>query len=233
MVVVEVTRRRPAATLRDLTDRCRQQEGAAAVLAGSTDDGRAFLVFNLDQSLADTRHRCGRARPRRGEAHPGRRRRAADARRGGRQEAGGARRGARSRARRRSSRSFEGPRARLRFGPHGRGRLRSDRHPGPAALHGRAGRVGRRAGPSPGARPGRAGRARRRRAAADAARRGRRSGRGDEPVRRAAPRRSWTSPSRRSTSASRPPSPVRARGRTPAPPRTSCRATSSGRGAGS
>jgi alanyl-tRNA synthetase len=39
--------------LRDLTDRIRQQEGAAAVLAGSTDDGRAFLVFNLDQSLAD------------------------------------------------------------------------------------------------------------------------------------------------------------------------------------
>jgi alanyl-tRNA synthetase len=31
----------------------RQQEGASAVLAGSTDDGRAFLVFNLDQSLAD------------------------------------------------------------------------------------------------------------------------------------------------------------------------------------
>jgi alanyl-tRNA synthetase len=39
--------------LRDLTDRIRQQEGAAAVLAGSTDDGRAFLVFNLDQALAD------------------------------------------------------------------------------------------------------------------------------------------------------------------------------------
>jgi len=39
--------------LRDLTDRIRQQEGATAVLAGSTDDGRAFLVFNLDQALAD------------------------------------------------------------------------------------------------------------------------------------------------------------------------------------
>jgi alanyl-tRNA synthetase len=39
--------------LRDLTDRIRQQEGASAVLAGSTDDGRAFLVFNLDQALAD------------------------------------------------------------------------------------------------------------------------------------------------------------------------------------
>jgi alanyl-tRNA synthetase len=39
--------------LRDLTDRVRQQEGAAAVLAGSSDDGRAFLVFNIDQSLAE------------------------------------------------------------------------------------------------------------------------------------------------------------------------------------
>jgi alanyl-tRNA synthetase len=39
--------------LRDLTDRIRRQEGASAVLAGSTDDGRAFLVFNLDQALAD------------------------------------------------------------------------------------------------------------------------------------------------------------------------------------
>ncbi len=39
--------------LRDLSDRIRQQEAAAAVLLGSTDDGRAFLVFNLDQALAD------------------------------------------------------------------------------------------------------------------------------------------------------------------------------------
>ena len=39
--------------LRDLSDRIRQQEGAAAVLVGSTEDGRAFLVFNVDQSLAD------------------------------------------------------------------------------------------------------------------------------------------------------------------------------------
>jgi alanyl-tRNA synthetase len=39
--------------LRDLSDRIRQQEGAAAVLVGSTDDGRAYLVFNLDQALAD------------------------------------------------------------------------------------------------------------------------------------------------------------------------------------
>ena len=39
--------------LRDLSDRIRQQEKAQAVLLGSTDDGRAFLVFNLDQALAD------------------------------------------------------------------------------------------------------------------------------------------------------------------------------------
>jgi alanyl-tRNA synthetase len=39
--------------LRDLTDRIRQQESAVAVLAGATEDGRAFLVFNLDQTLAD------------------------------------------------------------------------------------------------------------------------------------------------------------------------------------
>ena len=39
--------------LRDLSDRLRQQEKASAVLLGSADDGRAYLVFNLDQSLAD------------------------------------------------------------------------------------------------------------------------------------------------------------------------------------
>jgi len=39
--------------LRDLTDRIRRQEAAVAVLAGAADDGRAFLVFNLDQALAD------------------------------------------------------------------------------------------------------------------------------------------------------------------------------------
>jgi alanyl-tRNA synthetase len=52
-VVVVEARGVTGGDLRDLTDRIRQQEGAAAVLAGSTDDGRAFLVFNLDQSLAD------------------------------------------------------------------------------------------------------------------------------------------------------------------------------------
>ncbi|MGE5274143.1 MAG: alanine--tRNA ligase [Verrucomicrobiota bacterium] len=52
-IVVVEARGVTGGDLRDLTDRIRQQEGAAAVLAGSTDDGRAFLVFNLDQSLAD------------------------------------------------------------------------------------------------------------------------------------------------------------------------------------
>jgi alanyl-tRNA synthetase len=52
-VVVLEARGVAGGELRDLTDRVRQQEGASAVLAGSTDDGRAFLVFNLDQSLAD------------------------------------------------------------------------------------------------------------------------------------------------------------------------------------
>jgi alanyl-tRNA synthetase len=52
-VVVLEARGVTGGDLRDLTDRVRQQEGASAVLAGSTDDGRAFLVFNLDQALAD------------------------------------------------------------------------------------------------------------------------------------------------------------------------------------
>jgi alanyl-tRNA synthetase len=52
VVVVEATGV-TGGDLRDLSDRIRQQEGAAAVLVGSTDDGRAYLVFNLDQALAD------------------------------------------------------------------------------------------------------------------------------------------------------------------------------------
>ena len=52
VLVVEV-KGATGGALRDLTDRLRQQESAVAVLAGATDDGRAFLVFNLDQSLAD------------------------------------------------------------------------------------------------------------------------------------------------------------------------------------
>jgi alanyl-tRNA synthetase len=52
-VVVVEARGVTGGALRDLTDRIRQQESAVAVLAGATDDGRAFLVFNLDQTLAD------------------------------------------------------------------------------------------------------------------------------------------------------------------------------------
>jgi len=37
--------------LRDLSDRVRRQEKAAAVIVGSVDDGRAYLVVNLDESL--------------------------------------------------------------------------------------------------------------------------------------------------------------------------------------
>jgi alanyl-tRNA synthetase len=37
--------------LRDLSDRLRQQEHAAGVIVGSVDDGRAYLVVNLDDSL--------------------------------------------------------------------------------------------------------------------------------------------------------------------------------------
>jgi alanyl-tRNA synthetase len=37
--------------LRDLSDRVRQQEKAAGVIVGSIDDGRAYLVVNLDESL--------------------------------------------------------------------------------------------------------------------------------------------------------------------------------------
>jgi alanyl-tRNA synthetase len=39
--------------LRDLSDRLRQKEKAAAVLLGSTDDGRAYLVFNFDPALTE------------------------------------------------------------------------------------------------------------------------------------------------------------------------------------
>jgi alanyl-tRNA synthetase len=37
--------------LRDLSDRLRQQEKTAGVIVGSVDDGRAYLVVNLDESL--------------------------------------------------------------------------------------------------------------------------------------------------------------------------------------
>jgi alanyl-tRNA synthetase len=41
------------AQLRDLSDQIRQQKHAQAVLLGSVDDGRAYLVVNLDRSLVE------------------------------------------------------------------------------------------------------------------------------------------------------------------------------------
>jgi alanyl-tRNA synthetase len=52
-VVVAETKAVKGGDLRDLSDRLRKEEKALAVVLGSTDDGRAFLVVNLDQSLAD------------------------------------------------------------------------------------------------------------------------------------------------------------------------------------
>jgi alanyl-tRNA synthetase len=52
VLIAQVTATKGGA-LRDLSDRLRQQEKAAAVLLGSTDDGRAYLVVNLDQSLTE------------------------------------------------------------------------------------------------------------------------------------------------------------------------------------
>jgi alanyl-tRNA synthetase len=51
-IVVGEVKTTKGGALRDLSDRIRQQEKAAAVLLGSVDDGRAFIVVNLDQSLA-------------------------------------------------------------------------------------------------------------------------------------------------------------------------------------
>ena len=39
--------------LRDLSDQIRQSKQAKAVVLGSTDDGRAYLVINLDRSYVD------------------------------------------------------------------------------------------------------------------------------------------------------------------------------------
>src|ERR687888_708734 len=52
-VVVAETTALSGGALRDLSDRLKQREHALAVLLGSAVDGRAFLVVNLDRSLAD------------------------------------------------------------------------------------------------------------------------------------------------------------------------------------
>jgi alanyl-tRNA synthetase len=50
-VVLAETTGAKGGQLRDLSDRLRQQEKAAGVIVGSIDDGRAYLVVNLDESL--------------------------------------------------------------------------------------------------------------------------------------------------------------------------------------
>jgi alanyl-tRNA synthetase len=52
IVVAEVQSLKGSA-LKDLSDQLRQSKQADAVLLGSVDDGRAYLVVNLDQSLVD------------------------------------------------------------------------------------------------------------------------------------------------------------------------------------
>jgi alanyl-tRNA synthetase len=50
-VVLVETKALKGGDLRDLSDRLRRQEKAAGVIVGSVDDGRAYLVVNLDESL--------------------------------------------------------------------------------------------------------------------------------------------------------------------------------------
>jgi alanyl-tRNA synthetase len=50
-VVLVEARALKGGQLRDLSDRLRRQEKAAGVIVGSVDDGRAYLVVNLDESL--------------------------------------------------------------------------------------------------------------------------------------------------------------------------------------
>jgi alanyl-tRNA synthetase len=52
-VVLATTSGVKGGDLRDLSDRLRQQEKAAGSIVFSSDDGRAYLVVNLDQSLVD------------------------------------------------------------------------------------------------------------------------------------------------------------------------------------
>jgi alanyl-tRNA synthetase len=52
-VVLVQARSLKGGQLRDLSDRVRQQEKAVGVIVGSVDDGRAYLVINLDDSLVE------------------------------------------------------------------------------------------------------------------------------------------------------------------------------------
>jgi alanyl-tRNA synthetase len=52
-IVIAEVKAMKGASLRDLSDRIRQTKHAQAVVLGSVDDGRAYLVVNLDQSLVE------------------------------------------------------------------------------------------------------------------------------------------------------------------------------------
>ena len=52
-IVVAEVRSMKGPELRDLSDQLRQSKQASAVVLGSVDDGRAYLVVNLDKSLVD------------------------------------------------------------------------------------------------------------------------------------------------------------------------------------
>jgi len=52
-VVVAQVKAIKGSELRDLSDQIRQTRKAAAVLLGSVDDGRVYLVVNVDPSLVD------------------------------------------------------------------------------------------------------------------------------------------------------------------------------------
>jgi alanyl-tRNA synthetase len=52
-IVVAEVKALKGSELRDLSDEIRRSKGADAVLLGSVDDGRAYLVVNLDRSLVE------------------------------------------------------------------------------------------------------------------------------------------------------------------------------------
>jgi alanyl-tRNA synthetase len=52
-IVIAEVKALKGAPLRDLSDQIRQKKQAQAVLLGSIDDGRAYLVVNLDRSLVE------------------------------------------------------------------------------------------------------------------------------------------------------------------------------------
>jgi alanyl-tRNA synthetase len=52
-IVVAEVKALKGSELRDLSDRIRQAKNADAVLLGSVDDGRAYLVVNIDRSLVE------------------------------------------------------------------------------------------------------------------------------------------------------------------------------------